>query len=129
MIKKIASIVLGFGALYFLGNYIHQFTLTNLNKDVSFSLQKLYLFHAGFSILICVNFQVLSKIKKIHEQLGFIYLGTLLFKILLFSATFYTEIISEEGLTITSKISLLIPSFIFLLIEVIYVSKILNRNH
>lgn len=129
MIKRIASILLVFVVLYFVGFYLHQNILTNLDENVSFSLQKLYLFHAGFSILICVNFQLLSNVNKISEQLGFIYLGALLFKILLFSATFYTAIISEENLTTISKISLLIPTFIFLLTEVVFVSKILNRKH
>tara|TARA_R110002049_G_scaffold112989_1_gene262981 strand:- start:5410 stop:5799 length:390 start_codon:yes stop_codon:yes gene_type:complete len=129
MIKRIASILLVFVVLYFVGFYLHQNILANLDENVSFSLQKLYLFHAGFSILICVNFQLLSNVNKISEQLGFIYLGALLFKILLFSATFYTAIISEENLTTISKISLLIPTFIFLLTEVVFVSKILNRKH
>lgn len=129
MIRKIASILLVFAFLYFVGYYTHQKILTNLDENISFSLHKLYLFHTGFSILICVNFQLLSNVNKIYEQLGFIYLGTLLFKILLFSATFYTAIISGENLTTTSKISLLIPTFIFLLTEVIFVSKILNRKH
>jgi hypothetical protein len=128
MIKIIVNNVLIFVILYFLGHNLHQYILTNLDENVSFSLQKLYLFHTGFSILICVNFQLLAKNNKILEQLGFIYLGTLLFKILLFSVAFYTEIILEENLTITSKTSLLIPSFIFLFIEVISVSKILKKN-
>ncbi|MDX6745596.1 DUF6168 family protein [Polaribacter sp. PL03] len=128
MIKSIINTLLAFIILAIVGFYIHTFILENEGIITPFSIKKLYLFHAGFSILVCVNLQLLSTVNKISEQLGFIYLGTLLLKIMLFSATFYNVLIKGENLAIATKISLLIPTFIFLLTEVFFVSKILNKK-
>jgi hypothetical protein len=108
--------------------YAHTAILENQEVGVPYSLYKLYFFHAGFSILICVNLEVLAAFNKIVAQLGYLYLGALLLKIVLFSAVFYQFIIHGENESFISKISLLIPTFIFLLTEVFFVVKILNRK-
>lgn len=128
MIKRVSRVLLTFITLYFIGVYLHIEILENLGVSLPFSLKKLYLFHAGFSILVCVNLELFSIVDKISEQLGYIYLGTLMLKILLFSVTFYQSIIHGNDLTFIAKISLLIPTFIFLLTEVFFVAKILNRK-
>lgn len=128
MNKRIISILLVFIILGILGVYTHTAILEKLNIEIPFSLEKLYLFLTGFSILICVNLQLLSRISKIAEQLGIIYLGTLLLKFILFAAVFYQTIIKQENLALTTKISLLIPIFLFLIVEVFFVSKILNKS-
>ena len=128
MIKRVLSILLAFITLYILGVYAHTVILENQEVSVPFSLHKLYLFHAGFSILICVNLEILDGFNKIVGQLGYLYLGGLLLKIALFSAVFYQVIINGEAESFISKISLLIPTFIFLLTEVFFVAKTLNRR-
>lgn len=117
-----------FFGLYFLSFGIHEKYIVNHTIELPFSLKKVYLFHLGFSILICVNFQLLSSVDKFFAQLGFIYLGTLLLKIVLFAVVFYQSIFSEETLLQTSRISLLIPALLFLLTEAFFVVKILNKK-
>ncbi|TXD49913.1 DUF6168 family protein [Polaribacter sp. IC073] len=129
MIKRVLSILLVFIALYFVGVFIHTEILENIGITVPFSIKKLYQFHAGFSILVCINIVLLHTVNKLLEQLGFIYLGTMLIKIVLFSATFYQAIIKGENLATAAKLSLLVPTFIFLLTEVFFVVKIMNRKH
>ena len=129
MIKRVLSILLVFITLYFIGVYIHTEVLENKGITVPFSLKKLYQFHAGFSILVCINILLLDSVNKLLEQLGFIYLGTMLIKIVLFSATFYQAIIKGGNLIMAAKLSLLVPTFIFLLTEVFFVVKIMNRKH
>ncbi|AUC85818.1 hypothetical protein CW731_11200 [Polaribacter sp. ALD11] len=129
MIKRVLSILLVFITLYFIGMYMHTEILENKGITVPFSIKKLYQFHAGFSILVCINLVLLNSVNKLLEQLGFIYLGTMLIKIVLFSATFYQAIIKGENLIMAAKLSLLVPTFIFLLTEVFFVVKILNRKH
>ena len=128
MIKRIGSILLVFAFLGTVGMYFHRLALEYFKVILPFSLQKLYLFHIGFSLLICINLQFLTKIAHVSEQLGFIYLGTLLLKIILFSVVFNETVIASENLTVASKISLLIPTFIFLLVEVFFIAKILNKR-
>ena len=79
-------------------------------------------------MLICVNFQLLSTVNKIFEQLGFIYLVTIVLKIVLFGIIFYESIFKTENLTNVARISLLIPTLLFLLTEAFFVIQILNKN-
>ncbi|WP_158840015.1 DUF6168 family protein [Polaribacter sp. L3A8] len=128
MNKSIITILLTFITLYIVGTYTHKTILVNQDITLPLSIEKLYLFLAGFSILTCVNLLLLSTLPKISEQLGFIYLGMLMLKIILFSTVFYHPIIKQENLILTTKISLIAPIFVFLFLEVIFVVKILNNN-
>lgn len=128
MIKKLLLYPAVFILLFFTGFYLHNLYLTQKEVLLPFSLEKVYQFHATFSALICINFLLLSTVNKIFDQLGFIYLGTFFLKIGLFCVVFYSSIVTNENLEKTAKITLLIPTFIFLLTEVIFVAKILNQK-
>lgn len=128
MIKTIFLYSFIFFTLFFISFSLHNYFLEENQVLLPFSLKKVYLFHLGFSMLICINFKLLSSVNKIADQLGFIYLGTLLLKIVLFSIIFYQSIFTEEELSKISRISLLIPALIFLLTEAIFVAKILNKR-
>jgi hypothetical protein len=78
--------------------------------------------------VICINFLIFSTKEKVFEQLGFIYLGTILLKLTLFSIIFYKSIFAEEGLTFNARISLFIPMIVFLLTEAIFVARILKKE-
>ena len=128
MIKTIFLYSFIFFTLFYISFSIHNYFLEENQVLLPFSLKKVYLFHLGFSMLICINFKLLSSVNKIADQLGFIYLGTLLLKIVLFSIIFYQSIFTEEELSKISRISMLIPALIFLLTEAIFVAKILNKR-
>ena len=128
MIKSILLYFVTFSSLFLLSFFLHQYYL-DVNKFVlPFSLQKVYLFHAGFSLLICVNFRLLANVDKIFPQLGFIYLGCLFFKIIFFCVVFYESLFNDAILPKIAKISLILPLFIFLLTEAIFIAKILNKK-
>ncbi|MDD7915454.1 DUF6168 family protein [Polaribacter ponticola] len=128
MIKSIFSYSLVFFSLFFIAFHLHENYIENLEVILPFSLRKVYLFHLGFSMLICVNFKAFSTVDKIFEQLGFVYLFILFLKIIVFIAIFYKVLFAEENLTQIARISLFIPMFIYLLTEVIFVSRILNKK-
>ena len=128
MIKTIFLYSFIFFTLFFVSFSLHNNFLEENQVLLSFSLKKVYLFHLGFSMLICINFKLLSSVNKIADQLGFIYLGTFLLKLVLFSIIFYQSIFTEEELSKISRISLLIHALIFLLTEAIFVAKILNKR-
>jgi hypothetical protein len=123
--KKLIVYLLTFITLYFIGFYFHENYIENKVILLPFSLQKIYLFHSGFSLMVCVNLLLLSSVNKIADQLGFIYLGTILLKLLLFSIIFYKSIITNEILEFSARISLIIPLLIFLLTEAFFVIQIL----
>ena len=117
-----------FFALYFTSFFLHEFTLEKLEIEIAFSLKKVYLFHLGFSLLICVNFTIFSTVDKIFQQLGFIYLAIIFLKIVVFNVIFYNPIFSKEDLDFASRISFFIPMIVFLSTEAVFVVKILNKK-
>lgn len=128
MSKQLIFQFLVFFALFFTAFHLHEFILKNLTIEPVFSLKKVYLFHLGFSLLICINFTIFSTVDKIFQQLGFIYLISIFLKIVVFSIIFYNPIFSKENLDFPSRISLFIPMIIFLLTEAFFVAKILNKK-
>jgi hypothetical protein len=128
MSSKIIFQLFVFFILYLLTVNLHLFVNEKIGMELPFNLQKIYLFHATFSSLLCFNFGMLSTVDKIYQQLAFIYLAGTILKIFLFSIVFYESIIAREHLTIQEAITLLIPLFIFLLTEVLFVLKIIKKN-
>lgn len=128
MIKSIFLYVIIFTSLFFTSFFLHEYYLEQNNVILPFLIKKVYLFHAGFSLLICVNFRLLSNVDKIFSQLGFIYLGCLFLKLILFCIVFYKSLFNDKILSEIAKFSLILPMFIFLLTEAIFIAKILNKK-
>jgi hypothetical protein len=128
MIRSIIAYTAIFFCIFIVSFSLHEYLLDEREIILPFSLKKAYLFHLGFSLIICTNFQAISKVEKIFDQLGYIYLGTILLKLITFIAIFYKSIVTEEILPFITRISLLIPMIIFLLLEAIVVAKILKKN-
>lgn len=128
MIRKGLGILLTFITLYFVLQNIHGYLLEKNAISLPYSLEKVYLFNTGFSILVCVNVLLLSTVNKFKEQLGFVYLIALFAKIILFSATFYKSIVKVDEMQMVAKISILVPLLIFLLTEIIFIAKQINQK-
>jgi len=128
MIKRIVIYSIVFISLFLVSYHSHQYYIEKQDIVLPFSLQKVYLFHVGFSLLICINILLLSTVDKFLEQLGFIYLGSIILKLILFCVTFYKSIFIAENLSLVARIALFIPLFIFLSTETIFVAKILNKK-
>ena len=128
MIRSIIAYAAIFFCIFIISFSLHEYLLEERQIILPFSLKKVYLFHLGFSLIICTNFVAISRVEKIFDQLGYIYLDTILLKLIIFIATFYKSIITGETLPFITRISLLIPMIIFLFIEAIIVAKILKKN-
>ena len=128
MIKSIFIYAFVFFLLFYISFFLHENYLEKQAIILPFSLKKIYLFHLGFSLLICTNFLLFSNVEKISEQLGFIYLATIVLKLILFCLIFYKPIFTEENLSFISRLSLFIPMIIFLLTEAIFIAKILKKT-
>jgi hypothetical protein len=128
MSKDIFRYIVVFVLLFLIGFYGHQFLLKYLELNIIFSLEKVYLFHVFFSALICVNLRVFSTVDKLFPQLGFIYLSTLVLKLILFVVFFYNPLFTVDSFSLVEKGSLFFPLFIFLLTEAIFVLNILNQK-
>jgi hypothetical protein len=128
MNRKIIGLLFIFLAVFFIGYHTHAFILEKTGIDLPFNLHKIYLFHAVFSSVLCVNFSIFSSVDKVFQQISFIYLATIVLKIILFPLVFYKPIFAEESLSNLHAISLLIPMFLFLSTEAFFMIKILNKN-
>ena len=117
-----------FFIVFIIGFFIHDFFIQKQQIILPFSLKKVYLFHLFFSLIICINFLIFSNFNKFLEQLGFIYLGTILLKLTLFCFLFYPSIFTKEELALSSRMSLFIPVVLFLITEATIVAKILKKK-
>lgn len=125
MVKSVITYIFIFALLFFLGYYLHHYLLGGM--QLSFSLKKVYAFHAIASFLICASLLFLSFSKKMQPQLGFIYLALLTLKFILFIAFFYNSII-KHPLPRTQTVNLLLPLLVFLIAEVAILIKIVNKK-
>jgi len=86
------------------------------------------LFFASLSFLICVVFYWLSKRDKFNDQLGYLYLPTLFVKVLLFFLCFRTSVFRMENFTGAEVTNLMMPLFLFLVLEVVLIARILTKK-
>jgi len=128
MIRSVLLFSVVFFIVFIIGFSIHDFLIQKQQIILPFSLKKVYLFHLFFSLIICINFLIFSNFNKFFEQLGFIYLGTILLKLTLFCFLFYPSIFTEEELALSSRMSLFIPVVLFLITEATIVAKILKKK-
>lgn len=129
MIKRILSYVIICTLALLIGFFVHDLILNSLAITLPFVLWKIYFFQAAFTLFLCIFFDFIAlKVPKFADQLGFLYLGSMVFKITVFCVIFHDILFSSLVLTKADSLSMLIPIFIFLIIEVSIVVKIINRN-
>lgn len=103
--------------------------LDKAQNNTIFDLKSIYLFHSVGSLIIVIAAEILfTTSQSLKEQLGFIYLGTTAFKVLLFFIFFSNILFLSHSVSKSEKLSLMIPLAIFMSFEVIMVVKILNRS-
>ncbi|GAA0872787.1 hypothetical protein GCM10009117_19340 [Gangjinia marincola] len=102
--------------------------MANQEEVLRFSLQSIYLYFGLFAFLVIAIADFFSSYQRIKPQLGFIYLATVVVKVLIFSVAYRNAIFSIEKLALIERLSLLIPALFFLFFEVIFMAKILNRK-
>lgn len=128
MVKKILSYLVSFLVLFCV-SYVAHFKITEtLNILLPFSLLHIYIFFFSASFLICSFFIFFSTIEKWTNQLGFIYMYSMLIKLLLFVAVFRHSIFKIEALSRTESINLLMPFIFFLILEVLFIVKVLSKK-
>ena len=109
----VASILVILVVAYNLQSYL-------TDDNVPYSLQKLYIFH-GIAVLI-----VYLGIEIIHDKTA--YLTLMFLKIGTFILLFKSTIFSIKDLTLTDRLGLVIPFFLFLIVETACIAKLLKRK-
>lgn len=128
--KRIFKYAIYCSLVLIIGYTIHNFILGSFEVEHPFTLWKIYLFQCLATLALCASFEVIAeKSPKLKDQLGFLYLAAMVLKVALFSLFFSDILFSSLVLSKTDSLSLLIPIFLFLFLEVVIIVKILNRNN
>lgn len=128
MIKKLAVYIVVFSVVFAISYSLQQFWLNNSLDQQRLPLHSIYWFHFIASLFICMVFAFLAKTKKWQQQLGFVYMFSFVTKLMLFALVFQKTIFQLENLSKFESLNLLIPVFIFLFLEVFFLSKILSAT-
>lgn len=127
MLKSLLTYTIAFCGIGIATFFMHNNYVLEHKLLLPYSLQKVYLFFFSSALVICAAFKIGSYYNAINEQLGFVYLATFALKILLFLGLFYDSVLQHE-LDFSQRISLLIPMAVTLVLEVIFIAKILNKT-
>jgi len=126
MIKRIFTylsiIVLVFVVVFF----THQYILDSKKLVLSYSLLGIYLFNAIASIIIYGCIELVAE--KLPSQAGYAFLACVFLKIGFFVVLFQATIFPEVKLEVFQRLSLMVPFFLFVIIEAVGVAKLLNSK-
>lgn len=128
MVKSIFIYFLSFLLLGLFVYYTQFFLIDLLEIKIRFSILDLHLFFGVLSLIICTLLKILSLVKRLKEQVGFIYLFSLVLKLGLFALFFSKSILSIQNLTKVESLNILIILFVFTSLEVHFVVKLLNQK-
>ena len=106
--------------------FLHDFLLNDTDAGFNSLLEKAYLFHGIFSLSVIIAFRLTADFDSIFPQLGFIYIGSVVVKIMVFTMMFYPQLMGDQAISRFYRASLLVPIAIFLILEVLFVIKILH---
>jgi len=118
---------ISFILLSLIGYYTHIFLFPNITIESPIPLSKVYAFFTGYALAVCVQLLVLSKTEKFKDQLGFLYLVSIVLKMILFFVAFRKQIFTEGSFTNTEGINLLIPIVLTLFLEVFFMRKLFKN--
>ncbi|EGV43066.1 hypothetical protein BZARG_1662 [Bizionia argentinensis JUB59] len=123
MIKRIVFMLITVTLLFAAGYFIHA---KLISTDLSFSLLHVYLFHAIAVVLIYSAIEFVAE--HLPSQAGYLYLMLMCFKIGFFLLIFQTTVFENDDLSQPERVALVVPLFIFLIVEGIAVAKLLNSK-
>ncbi|WP_416382016.1 DUF6168 family protein [Maribacter sp. BPC-D8] len=128
MLKNIILYIVVFTVVGATSYFLQDLVLSTAPTYFGPLLIKAYTFHFLFSLTLVVIFLIASKNNSFFEQLGFMYMGVLVFKIMVFAILFYPYLLDELIMPQIYRGALLIPVLIFLFLEVFFISKIMRKK-
>ena len=126
MIKRILGYLLLVCIAFAVVFFAHDYSLNMKNLYLSYSLLNVYLFNIIASVLIYISIEVLAE--KLPSQAGYGFLACVFLKIGFFVMLFQDTVFSEVRLELYQRLSLIIPFFLFIIIESIAIAKLLNSK-
>ncbi len=115
-------VVLTFLLLYF----SHQALLNPVNWKIPFSLFSIYLFFVIASLIIITGIELLFDFMPANA--GYAFLVGIFLKMGAFILIFFSKGLGEATMNFTEKIAILVPLFVFLIIETIAIATRLKQT-
>jgi hypothetical protein len=112
------------GILYFVEDAV--ISAERLRPD--FPAKSIFIFNAVFSLVLLIALSFFSKKKAVSDNLGFIYLATVIVKPIVFIIVFRALFFDSRPITQLEAISMLLPTLIALFFEALFCSKILKAT-
>lgn len=106
--------------------FSHQYLLNIKSVTLSYSLMQVYLFYAIAALLVYAVVVIVAK--KLPSQAGYAFLAMVFLKIGFFVVLFSSVLFTEARLPMLERVSLIIPFFMFLGLEAIQITKLLNKE-
>lgn len=128
MIKSFSIYILAFSLLLIVSLNLHLYILDKSNIYLRFEIRNIYIFFALASFILCLVFFGLNSMRKAQEQLGFLYLTTIVVKAVFFALIFYNSIIIIPSLSKIESLNILTPLFVFLFLEAYFIVRLLQQN-
>ena len=126
MIKRILGYLVIACLAFAIAFFIHDYSLNMKELYLSYSLLYVYLFNFVASVIIYTSIEVLTK--KLPSQAGYGFLACVFLKIGFFVMLFQDTVFSEVRLELYQRLSLIVPFFLFIIIESIAIAKLLNSK-
>ena len=124
MKKRILIFIATIIVAFFFSYLPHQYFISTINKDYSV-LFEMYLFHSISSVIVYLFIELIFN--KLPNQTGFAFLTTVFVKIGFFMLFFSSDIYDVEVLEMYMKLAIILPFFLFLIIEAIFSFSLLNK--
>ena len=122
VLKYLLIVIIVFISFYF----IHEYVLSSKQLNLSYSLLNVYLFNAIASILVFSAIEIIAN--KLPDQAGYAFLACIFLKIGFFLVLFQEIIFPELKLELFQRLSLIIPFFLYIILESVSISKLLNSK-
>ena len=126
MVKRIITFIVAVIILFIAAFYLNKMMLAERYELLRFSLFKVYLFHVIASAIVYACIEGVAY--RMADNAGYVYLGTVFLKIGFFVLIFPMAISGEVKLELFEKLSFIVPLFLFLGLEGLFIGKLLNSK-
>jgi len=108
------------------GFFTHQYVLQSTETVVNYSLFAVYLFFALSAIFIFSIVLFVSTI--VPDKTGLAFLALIMVKLGFFLLLFYKTTLGTEGIAMAGKVGIIVPLFLFMILESAAVFRFLNKQ-
>lgn len=125
-IKRIVIYILIAVVFLVIGYWANSFLIEFNSASTRIPLLQVYLFHALFSVLVYVICELVYI--ALPAQVGYAFLASVFLKMGFFVLIFKKSLFGKVELAMFERLSLIVPLFLFLLLEAVALAYLLNQE-